>query len=88
MSRLRAAAGTLVFLAVAPGIIGGLAPWLLTGWRSAGSPTWLRIIGWVLLGSGAAVVLEAFARFVSEGTALRHRSPRPRSSSSEECIAT
>jgi protein-S-isoprenylcysteine O-methyltransferase Ste14 len=67
MSRLRAAAGTLVFLAVAPGIVGGLVPWLLTGWRSAGSPPWLRIIGWALLGSGAAVVLEAFARFVIEG---------------------
>lgn len=67
MSRLRAAAGTLVFLVVAPGIVGGLVPWLLTGWRSAGSPPWLRIIGWALLGSGAAVVLEAFARFVIEG---------------------
>jgi protein-S-isoprenylcysteine O-methyltransferase Ste14 len=67
MSRLRAAAGTLVFLAVAPGIVGGLVPWLLTGWRSAGSPPWLRIIGWALFGSGAAVVLEAFARFVIEG---------------------
>jgi protein-S-isoprenylcysteine O-methyltransferase Ste14 len=67
MARLRATAGTLVFLAVAPGIVGGLVPWLLTGWRSAGSPTWLRIIGWALLVSGVAVVLEAFARFVIEG---------------------
>jgi hypothetical protein len=39
MGRLRAAAGTLVSLAVAPGIVGGLGPWLLTRWRSAGSPT-------------------------------------------------
>ncbi len=67
MGRLRAAAGTLLFLAVAPGIAGGLVPWLLTGWRSAGSPMWLRIIGWVLIGSGVAVVLEAFGRFVIEG---------------------
>jgi len=67
MGRLRAAAGTLVFLAVAPGIVGGVVPWLLTGWRSAGSPTWLRIIGWALLGSGVAAVLEAFARFVIDG---------------------
>jgi protein-S-isoprenylcysteine O-methyltransferase Ste14 len=67
MGRLRAAAGTLVFLVVAPGIVGGLVPWLLTGWRSAGSPTWLRIIGWGLVVSGVAVVLKAFARFVIEG---------------------
>jgi protein-S-isoprenylcysteine O-methyltransferase Ste14 len=65
--RLRAAAGTFLFLAVAPGVVGGLMPWLLTGWRSVGPPMWLRIIGWVLLGSGAAVLLEAFARFVIEG---------------------
>jgi protein-S-isoprenylcysteine O-methyltransferase Ste14 len=67
MRRLRAAAGTLLFLAVAPGVVGGLVPWLLTGWRSAGSPIWLRIFGWTLLGSGAAVLLEAFGRFVIEG---------------------
>ncbi len=67
MGRLRAAAGTLVFLAVAPGIVGGVVPWLLTGWRSAGSPTWLRIIGWALLGSGVAVLVGAFGRFVIEG---------------------
>jgi protein-S-isoprenylcysteine O-methyltransferase Ste14 len=65
--RLRAAAGTLLFLAVAPGVVGGLVPWLLTEWRSVGPPRWLGIIGWVLLGSGAAVLLEAFARFVIEG---------------------
>ena len=67
MRRLRAAAGTVLFLAVAPGVVGGLLPWLLTGWRSAGSPMWLRILGWALLGLGAAVLLEAFGRFVIEG---------------------
>jgi protein-S-isoprenylcysteine O-methyltransferase Ste14 len=28
---------------------------------------WLRILGWALLGLGAAVLLEAFGRFVIEG---------------------
>src|SRR6266545_4397400 len=67
MGRVRAAAGKLLFLAVAPSVVGGLMPWTLTGWRSAGPPMWLRILGWVLLGSGAAVLLEAFGRFVIEG---------------------
>jgi protein-S-isoprenylcysteine O-methyltransferase Ste14 len=67
MGRLRAAAGTLLFLAVAPGVVGGLVPWLLTGWRSAGPPIWLGILGWALLASGAAVLLTAFGRFVIEG---------------------
>jgi protein-S-isoprenylcysteine O-methyltransferase Ste14 len=65
--RLRTAAGTVLFLAVAPGVVAGLVPWLLTGWRSSGSPTWLQAVGWVALVLGAAVLLEAFARFVIEG---------------------
>lgn len=32
MKRMRAAVGTLVFLAVAPGVVAGVVPWLLTGW--------------------------------------------------------
>jgi protein-S-isoprenylcysteine O-methyltransferase Ste14 len=67
MGRLRAAASTLLFLAVAPGVVGGLVPWLLTGWRSTGPPIWLGILGWALLASGAAVLLAAFGRFVIEG---------------------
>jgi len=65
--RLRAAAGSVAFLAVAPGVVAGLVPWLLTGWDSADSPRWLEIVGWLVLASGAAVLLEAFARFVVEG---------------------
>jgi protein-S-isoprenylcysteine O-methyltransferase Ste14 len=67
MRRLPAAAGTLLFLAVAPGVVAGLIPWLLTGWDSSGPPVWLRVLGWILIAAGAAVVLEAFARFVLEG---------------------
>ncbi len=67
MSRGRAAAGTILFLAVAPGIVAGLVPWLLTGWRSSDPPSWLQAVGWLAVAAGAAVVLEAFGRFVVEG---------------------
>jgi protein-S-isoprenylcysteine O-methyltransferase Ste14 len=67
MKRFRAAAGTLIFLFLAPGVVAGLVPWLLTGWRSAGPPDWLEAVGWLLVGVGIAVVLEAFARFAIEG---------------------
>jgi len=67
MKRLRAAAGTLIFLFLAPGVVAGLVPWLLTGWRSAGPPAWLEAVGRLLAGVGVAVVLEAFARFAVEG---------------------
>jgi protein-S-isoprenylcysteine O-methyltransferase Ste14 len=65
--RLRAAAGTLLFLLIAPGVVAGVVPWLLTGWQGTG-PVLLQAFGWVLLSVGAAVLLEAFARFVIEGS--------------------
>ena len=64
---LRAAAGTLVFLGLAPGVVAGLLPWWLTGWQSTGPPIWLQAPGWVVIVAGVAVIVEAFARFVLEG---------------------
>ncbi len=67
MTRFRAAAGSLVFLLLAPGVAAGLVPWLLTGWEST-SPAWpWRVAGALLIAGGLAVVLHAFARFVLEG---------------------
>ena len=59
--------GTIVFLVVAPGVVAGLVPWLLTGWDSSGPPAWLEVVGWLAVVAGAAVLLEAFTRFVLEG---------------------
>jgi protein-S-isoprenylcysteine O-methyltransferase Ste14 len=67
VGRLRAAAGSIVFLAVAPGVVAGLVPWLLTGWDSSDPPVWFQVVGWVVLVAGAAVLVEAFGRFVVEG---------------------
>ena len=30
--RIKAALGSLAFLVVAPGVVAGLIPWLITGW--------------------------------------------------------
>jgi protein-S-isoprenylcysteine O-methyltransferase Ste14 len=68
--KAKAAAGSLVFLLVAPGVVAGLVPWWLTGWETEEPlPGWaiFRVLGWVLVAAGAVVVLLAFARFVSEG---------------------
>jgi protein-S-isoprenylcysteine O-methyltransferase Ste14 len=62
--------GSLVFLVLAPGIVAGLVPWALTRWRVREPlPYWLplRVVGLIMLGVGAVVLLEAFARFVVEG---------------------
>ena len=67
MSRARAAVGTAVFLVLAPGVVAGLVPWLLTGW--AANDWWppVRLLGVLMIAGGVAVLLSAFARFVVEG---------------------
>jgi len=66
--RIRAALGSILFLAVAPGVMAGLIPWLLTGWDADGDvPALLTAAGWLLVAAGAGVLLHAFARFVLEG---------------------
>jgi protein-S-isoprenylcysteine O-methyltransferase Ste14 len=67
VDRATAALGSLLFLAVAPGTVAGLVPWLLTGWSSADPPLALRVTGALLIAAGAAVLVSAFARFVIEG---------------------
>jgi protein-S-isoprenylcysteine O-methyltransferase Ste14 len=68
--KAKAAAGSLVFLVLAPGVVAGLIPWLLTDWDvQEPLPYWLplRIVGAILLAAGAAALLHAFWRFVVEG---------------------
>ena len=68
--RIRAALGSLAFLVIAPGVVAGLVPWLITGWSPlppVDLPGALRWAGLVLIGAGLVVVLEAFARFAWEG---------------------
>jgi protein-S-isoprenylcysteine O-methyltransferase Ste14 len=67
MGRARAAAGTVAFLVVAPGVVAGLVPWLITGWEASGWSPLLRVLGGLMNAAGLAVLLEAFARFVVEG---------------------
>jgi len=76
MRTARAAAGSAVFLVLAPGVVACLVPWLLTGWQARGPlPYWvpLWIGGLILLAAGALVLVQAFARFVVEG----HGTPAP-----------
>jgi protein-S-isoprenylcysteine O-methyltransferase Ste14 len=69
MRTAAAAAGSTLFFALAPGVVAGLVPWLLTGWDAA-DPAWpwpVRVIGAVLLAGCAVVLVQAFVRFVREG---------------------
>jgi protein-S-isoprenylcysteine O-methyltransferase Ste14 len=70
VGKAKAAAGTFVFLVLVPGVVAGVVPWSLTGWRAGDAPAyWLpfRLAGWILVVAGVIVLLQAFARFVVEG---------------------
>ncbi|HKA82840.1 MAG TPA: isoprenylcysteine carboxylmethyltransferase family protein [Acidimicrobiales bacterium] len=69
MRRPEATLGAAAFFVVAPGVVAGAIPWLLTDWRSGGSVAApLRGLGVALVAAGAAVLVIAFARFVTEGS--------------------
>jgi protein-S-isoprenylcysteine O-methyltransferase Ste14 len=65
---LSAAAGTSLFFALAPGVVAGVIPWLLTRWEVR-DRYWLpvRLLGAAMIAAGALALLHSFARFVSEG---------------------
>jgi protein-S-isoprenylcysteine O-methyltransferase Ste14 len=71
-ARVRAWAGTLVFLVLAPGVVAGLIPWVITRWRVPWTGAWVwpvAIGAGVVILSGVAVLLDAFIRFArAEGT--------------------
>jgi protein-S-isoprenylcysteine O-methyltransferase Ste14 len=70
LRRRTAAVGSAVFFVLAPGVVVGLIPWLLTRWQAREPlPYWApaRVLGAILLVAGLAVLIQAFVRFVVEG---------------------
>ena len=70
MRRWQSLTLSAAFLAIAPGVVAGVTPWWLTGWRFAppllawsGAP-WL---GGGLIAAGAGALLECFVRFAWRG---------------------
>ena len=61
----------MLFFLAAPGVVAGLVPWWLTGYRLNASAPWLLGLrfgaGGLLLLAGLAVLVRAFGRFVLEG---------------------
>ena len=74
-SLARAWIGTIVFLLLAPGIVAGLIPWLITRWQwhDWGGAAWIVLsVAWILIALGVAFLLYAFALF-----AMHHGTPAP-----------
>jgi protein-S-isoprenylcysteine O-methyltransferase Ste14 len=68
--RIKAAIGSLAFLVLAPGVVAGLVPWLITRWSPLPPTAGTGAIRWggaILIAGGLVVVVEAFARFAWEG---------------------
>lgn len=66
--RLRAILGSILFLFVAPGIVAGVIPWWISGYRT--EPSFLEPFRWLgvaLLLLGAVLLIETFARFALQG---------------------
>ncbi|MDQ2697669.1 MAG: isoprenylcysteine carboxylmethyltransferase family protein [Actinomycetota bacterium] len=71
-TRVRAWLGTILFLFAAPGVVAGLIPWAISGYRMPWQPPWISPValaaGLVIL-AGVVVLLDAFVRFArADGT--------------------
>jgi protein-S-isoprenylcysteine O-methyltransferase Ste14 len=68
MRKVYAAGGTALFFAAAPGVVAGVVPWALTGWRLAGGvPGAVRGVGAVTALAAGLLLVDSFVRFVVEG---------------------
>lgn len=74
MFSARAWIGTIFFLFLAPGIVAGLVPWLISGWRPHewGGARFVQPLGWAAIGVGVLFLLHAFALF-----AMHRGTPAP-----------
>ncbi|KQR06889.1 isoprenylcysteine carboxyl methyltransferase [Arthrobacter sp. Leaf145] len=73
-SPARAWMGTFLFLFLAPGVVAGLIPWTISGWRLQdwGAAWVVALIGWVAIAAGTVFLLHSFALF-----AMHRGTPAP-----------
>jgi protein-S-isoprenylcysteine O-methyltransferase Ste14 len=68
MGRAEAYVGSAAFFLIAPGMIAGLVPWLITHWRvQPETPVMSLLIGAAMAAAGLAMVVESFVRFARTG---------------------
>jgi len=70
MKRLGASVGSVLFFVVAPGVVAGLVPWWISGWKM--QPPFLgwrslRVAGVALIALGTPMLLDSFVRFALQG---------------------
>src|SRR5262249_55539742 len=60
VAKMRAAVGSLLFLLIAPGVVAGLVPWLITRWSAHDWFLPVRVLGAALIAAGLTLLLPAF----------------------------
>ena len=63
----RAAVGSAIFFALAPGVVAGVLPWWLTRWELRPASAAIRVAGMVLILLGVPFLVSLFVRFVRDG---------------------
>jgi protein-S-isoprenylcysteine O-methyltransferase Ste14 len=69
-TRAAALAASFVFFWLAPGVVAGMVPWLLTGWRAERALLGFevgRLAGGLAVIIGVAILVDCFSRFALEG---------------------
>ncbi len=68
MKPVRAALGSALFFAIAPGLVAGVGPWLVSRWHAGpfASPG-LRWAGMLMLGLGVLMLVATFVPFARAG---------------------
>lgn len=68
MGRKEALAGSALFFGLAPGIVAGVIPWIITKWRfGEGAFLSASIIGGMLAAVSLVALIDCFRRFAIEG---------------------
>lgn len=69
MNRSEALIGSAAFFIIAPGMVAGVVPWLITHWRSGeGATMGVQIVGGVIIALALALLIECFLRFALKGS--------------------
>jgi protein-S-isoprenylcysteine O-methyltransferase Ste14 len=61
-----AALGSALFFVIAPGVMAGVVPWLITGYADPAAPPYV-VLGLALVVVGLAALVACFMQFVREG---------------------
>jgi protein-S-isoprenylcysteine O-methyltransferase Ste14 len=65
--KIFAVMGSLVFLPIAPGVVAGYVPWIISRWEFDASPLPLRWLGGIVTAIGVTLLLDCVRRFALQG---------------------